>query len=361
MIERGVEPKQLSQNQYEIPSQTKDLNYIITSYAGSWRCTCPDYQFRHVTCKHIHAVVLWQKLTKQLEEDSRGNSICLRPAKNDVSCKFCGSHNIIKQGFKSNKQVYKCKDCARKFVLNRGFEGLCYDPRIVATTLDLYFKGVSLRKIEDHLGQFYGLDVDHSTIHRWIGKYTDIIEAYVNTLEPEVGDIWHTDEMKVKIGGEWRWLWNTMDEKTRFQLVSVITKTREIKDARKPFKKSQEVAGKKPHTMVTDGLASYKDAFRKEFYDHHQSCKHIADVALQESLNNVLERMHGSIREREKVMRGLKEDNTPILPMNQIYYNFIRPHMGLNGLTPAEMAGVGISGENKWLGLIQRASKGKNL
>jgi hypothetical protein len=83
----------------------------------------------------------------------------------------------------------------------------------------------------------------------------------------------------------------------------------------------------------------------------------VADVALQESLNNVLERMHGSIREREKVMRGLKEDDTPIIPMNQIYYNFIRPHMGLKGKTPAEAAGVGISGETKWRELLTRSVK----
>ena len=228
----------------------------------------------------------------------------------------------------------------------------------MATTLDLYFKGVSLRKIEDHLGQFYGLKVDHSTIWRWIEKYTDIIETYVATLEPELGNVWHTDEMKLKVKGDWHWLWNVMDERTRFQLVSVITKTREVQDARKAFKKSKEVSGgEKPLLMVTDGLPSYKRAFNSEFYDHHQSCKHVADVGLQESLNNVLERMHGSIREREKVMRGIKVDDTPILPMNQIYYNFIRPHMGLKGRTPAEAAGVGVGGENKWMGLIERSAK----
>jgi transposase-like protein len=86
-----------------------------------------------------------------------------------------------------------------------------------------------------------------------------------------------------------------------------------------------------------------------------QSYKHVADVALQESLNNVLERMHGSIREREKVMRGIKVDDTPIIPMNQIYYNFIRPHQALKGRTPAEAAGVGVSGENKWMGLLKRS------
>lgn len=256
-------------------------------------------------------------LAKKLEEDHKEKSVFAPIADNGIACKFCGSYKIIKYGKKANKQVYKCKDCIQKFVLNKGFEGFCYDPRIVATTLDLYFKSVSLRKIEDHLGQFYGLDVDHSIVHRWISN-TDIIEAYVATLEPEVGDIWHTDEMKLKIGGEWRWLWNTMDEKTRFQLVSIITQTRETYGAKQAFRLSKKVVGKKPHTMVTDGLRAYRPAFRSELYDHHQSCTHIADVALQESLNNVLERMHGSIREREKVTRGLKVDDTPILPMNMI-------------------------------------------
>jgi hypothetical protein len=32
MIEKGIEPKQVSQNAFEIPSQSKDLNYIVSSY-----------------------------------------------------------------------------------------------------------------------------------------------------------------------------------------------------------------------------------------------------------------------------------------------------------------------------------------
>jgi hypothetical protein len=64
--------------------------------------------------------------------------------------------------------------------------------------------------------------------------------------------------------------------------------------------------------------------------------------------------MHGTIREREKIMRGIKVDDTPIIPMNKIYYNFIRPHMGLDGSTPAEAAGVGVEGENKWEELLKR-------
>jgi putative transposase len=353
MIEHGIEPKKLEENKYEVPSQSNGNTYTVTNYANSWTCTCPDFTFRHVSCKHIHAVSLWQRLSEKLHKEASG---ILLSSTSHMQCKFCGGSDYIRYGKANGKQVYYCKSCSRKFVPNQGFEGLWYDPRVVATTLDLYFKGVSLRKISDHLKQFHGMDVDHSTVYRWISKYTDIIEAYVTTLEPEIGDIWHTDEMKIKIGGEWTWLWNVMDEKTRFHLVSIITRARGTRDARKAFRQSKMVAGKKPHTMVTDGLASYKDAFNKEFYDHHQSCKHIADVALQESLNNVLERMNGSIREREKVTRGLKTDDTPIIPMNQIYYNFIRPHSSLKGKTPAEVAGIGVEGRNKWEELLKRSA-----
>ncbi|MGI0088517.1 MAG: hypothetical protein ACREBI_11265 [Nitrosotalea sp.] len=56
--------------------------------------------------------------------------------------------------------------------------------------------------------------------------------------------------------------------------------------------------------------------------------------------NNKMERLNGEIRDREKVMRGLKINDTPILTGYQIYHNYIRPHMGLEGKTPSEVAGI---------------------
>ncbi|MDG6923312.1 MAG: hypothetical protein JRN67_08485 [Nitrososphaerota archaeon] len=41
----------------------------------------------------------------------------------------------------------------------------------------------------------------------------------------------------------------------------------------------------------------------------------------------------------------------------QIFHNFVRPHDGLNGITPAEAAGIKVEGDNKWITLIQNASK----
>jgi hypothetical protein len=66
--------------------------------------------------------------------------------------------------------------------------------------------------------------------------------------------------------------------------------------------------------------------------------------------------LNGKIRDREKVMRGLKKDDTPILKGYQIFHNYIRPHEGLNGKTPSEVCGVEVKGENKWMTIIQNAS-----
>jgi hypothetical protein len=47
--------------------------------------------------------------------------------------------------------------------------------------------------------------------------------------------------------------------------------------------------------------------------------------------------------------------DTPILKGYQLYHNYIREHEGLNGRTPAEIAGIKIEGENKWIILIQNS------
>ena len=55
--------------------------------------------------------------------------------------------------------------------------------------------------------------------------------------------------------------------------------------------------------------------------------------------NNIAERLHGTIRERTKVMRGMETTPSAQIVMDgfQTYYNHIRPHHGLRGRKPAEV------------------------
>ena len=85
--------------------------------------------------------------------------------------------------------------------------------------------------------------------------------------------------------------------------------------------------------------------------------QHIRHVRFQgDKSNNKMERLNGEIRDREKVMRGLKKPDTPILTGYQIYHNYLRPHEALDGKTPADACGIDVKGENKWVTLIQNAA-----
>ena len=50
---------------------------------------------------------------------------------------------------------------------------------------------------------------------------------------------------------------------------------------------------------------------------------------------------------------ALKTEETPIIEGHRLFYNFIKPHESLNGMTPSEMAGITIEGDNKWLTLMK--------
>ncbi len=69
-----------------------------------------------------------------------------------------------------------------------------------------------------------------------------------------------------------------------------------------------------------------------------------------------MKRRNGEIRDRTKVMRGLKIEKTPIRNGYQIFHSYLRPHGGLQGRTPAEAFGIQIPGDNEWITLISNAS-----
>jgi len=360
ILESGIQPREVGKETWIIPSQSGNGTYTVEFDVDEWHCSCPDFQYRGIECKHIHAVKIWKALKNKFQQLHLKVKQTF-PAKEEtpvLSCKFCHSPNIIKYGEKNGKQNYLCKDCGRKFVNNIDFENMKYNPKIIALTMDLYFKGVSLRKIAHHLKQFYNLNISHKTVHNWIEKYVGIMNTYVNTLNPEIGNIWHADEMMVNVARTWEYLWNVMDEETRFQLASVISKERKIEDARRAFQNAKKnVGGRKPKYIVTDGLQSYNRAVRKEFHTKIKETVHIKGVGLRHQRNNNhVERLHGTIREREKTMRAIKTEKTPIIEGHRIYYNFIKPHESLNDKTPAEIAGITIEGnENQWLNLMRKA------
>jgi len=110
-------------------------------------------------------------------------------------------------------------------------------------------------------------------------------------------------------------------------------------------------------TLITDGLPVDHDAYKKESWTlKAPRTEHVRYITIRgDRNNNKMERFNGEIREREKTMRGLKKNDTPILTGYQIFHNYIRDHEALEGRTPSEACGIKVEGKNKWLTLIQNA------
>jgi transposase-like protein len=229
------------------------------------------------------------------------------------------------------------------------------NPHAITVALDLYFKGVSLRKIVDHLKQFEHVNVSFVAVYRWVQKYVTLMKDYVDALHPELSRVFHADETKVNIRGQWVWLWHLMDGDTRFLLANHVSQGRTVADAREAFREAKTVAKTDARVLLTDGLESYKQAAQREF----PNAVHISGIGIQRRVNNNrMERYHGTFKERTKVMRAVKVPNSAFWDGQRLYYNHIRPHQGLNGKTPAQVAGLELDlGVNKWESLIRKSAR----
>jgi putative transposase len=285
---------------------------------------------------------------------------------NVQACKYCGSENIVKDAIRHNQngsiQRYKCKACGKRFSINLGFEKMKATPQIVTSAMQLYFTGESLRNVQKFFG-LQGIGINHVTVLRWIRKYVKLMNEYLEKIKPNVSDTWRADELYVKIKGDMKYLFALMDDETRFWIAQEVAESKDRHDARNLLRMAKEATGKKPMTFITDGLPAYHEAYKKEFWTlKGPRTKHINAIRLAgDRSNNKMERMNGEVRDREKVMRGLKTVETPILKGYQLFHNYIRGHEGLDGKTPAEACGIKVEGNNKWITLIQNASEKRKL
>jgi putative transposase len=335
----------INDQSYKVKSQSSETLYDVISTEIGWKCNCLDHTTRGVQCKHIFSVIFSFGIRKEVEK------VRIEPINSSATCVYCHSDNIVKNALRHNRygdvQRYLCNNCHARFSVNVGFEGMKSSPQIITSAMQLYFSGESLRNVAKSL-VVMGVKVSHVAVYKWIEKYTLLMKQYLEKIKPNVSDTWRADEVWIKVSGDMKYLFALMDDETRYWIAQEVASTKEGHDARGLFHEAKEVAGKRPNTIITDGLGSYKDAFNKEYFTlKNPRSKHINAIKLSGDMNNnKMERMNGEIRDREKVMRGLKKDDTPILQGMQIYHNHMRPHEALKGKTPGEACGI-VVGNNK--------------
>ena len=90
-------------------------------------------------------------------------------------CIYCSSKNIyvvqIRKNINSEKEIFRCRECKRRFCLDDGFKKFRSPPIVIKTTLKLLEDGLSLSQIVYYLNQNFRIKVSRKTILDWKRKF----------------------------------------------------------------------------------------------------------------------------------------------------------------------------------------------
>lgn len=153
-----------------------------------------------------------------------------------------------------------------------------------------------------------GVEVDHSTINRWVLKFAPEIDKRIRRFLNPTNDSWRVDETCIKVGGEWKYLYRAVDSEGN-TLDFMLSAKRDGKAAARFFRK---VLGAKhtqtPRVITVDKNAAYPVAMDELKED--QTLKAETELRQSRYLNNVIEQDHRNIKRIVKPMLGFQSFNT---------------------------------------------------
>ena len=175
-------------------------------------------------------------------------------------------------------------------------------PRIIILQA-VYYKlrfTLSYRDVEELL-LIRGVKVDHSTIQRWVFKFSPLIEANMHRRKRKVNNSWRMDETYIKVGGKDHYLYRAVD-KYGDTIDFLLTKRRMKGSAQKFLNKAIGNNGK-PRVINIDKSGANKEGIRtfnkRNFKKiRWRQCKY---------LNNIVEQDHRNIKRRIAINTGFKE------------------------------------------------------
>ncbi|WP_170387996.1 IS6 family transposase [Ruegeria atlantica] len=170
-----------------------------------------------------------------------------------------------------------------------------FPPQIIAHAVWLYARfNLSLREVEEMLLQ-RGVDASYETVRRWVIKFGPQIARKLRQRQDRPGDVWHLDEVVVRISGRKYWLWRAVDQHG-FVLDEILQPKRDKRAAKRLLRNLIKRLGFIPKRIITDKLRSYS-ATKREIAPGLDHWSH-------KGLNNRAENSHLPFRKRERTMQG---------------------------------------------------------
>ena len=169
----------------------------------------------------------------------------------------------------------------------------------------VYFKlrfSLSYRDIEE-LMEIRGVKVDHSTLQRWVYKFSVLVEKNMHKRKFQAGDSWRMDETYIKVAGKDRYLYRAVD-KNGNTVDFLLTKRRQKMSAQKFFNKAIGNNGS-PRAVNIDKSGTNKAAL----WTVNKRKLSFKKIKIRQSkyLNNIVEQDHRRIKRRIVNYTGFKE------------------------------------------------------
>ena len=145
-----------------------------------------------------------------------------------------------------------------------------------------------------------GVEVDHSSLNRWVLKYVPLLEEAFQARKRQVGGSWRMDETYVRIRGRWKYLYRAVD-KAGNTVDFLLTAKRDRKAALRFLYKAIGQHGAPAKITIDKSTAN---AAAIENYNSEHDTK--IELRQAKYLNNIVEQDHRAIKRKMRRMLGFK-------------------------------------------------------
>ena len=180
------------------------------------------------------------------------------------------------------------------------FKGSHFEQEVVLWGVRWYVAyPMSYRQLEEMMEE-RGVEVDHSTLNRWVIKYAPLLEQQFRAHKRPVGSSWRLDETNVKVKGSWKYLYRAVD-KAGATVDFLLTAKRDRKAALRFLRKAIGQNGV-PEKITIDKSGANTAAI--ESYN----AEHEADIEIRQNkyLNNLVEQDHRAVKRVTRPTLGFK-------------------------------------------------------
>ena len=149
-----------------------------------------------------------------------------------------------------------------------------------------------------------GITVTHTTIMRWVHRYSPILDERTRKHIKPTNDSWRMDETYIRIKGKNAYLYRAVDS-TGNTIDYYVSERRDKESAKKFFRKALRAEHNiQPRVITTDKYPATEMAILEEKYYGDISC--ITQHRMIKYLNNIVEQDHRFIKKKTNQMLGFK-------------------------------------------------------